>query len=105
MFGSWLGSTPPSVESLRQRVVSSRRSAPGSPLTYLSNQAFVYQVIRSAPRSEAPNATLGMKSKSRWLPPRMISSPLSTPAALYANDWVALAVGLGWAVFGVGGRP
>src|SRR5207248_2878049 len=104
MLGSRLGSTFPSAESLRQRVVSRRESAAGSPLTYLSNQALVYHATRSAPRSDAPKAALGMKLKSRWLPPRMISSPLSTPASREANDSVVFAVGLGWPVFGVGGR-
>jgi hypothetical protein len=48
----------------------------------LSNQAVVYQAIMSAPRSVAPNAGFGMKLKSRCVPPRTISSPVSTPAWL-----------------------
>src|SRR5437870_320865 len=105
MLPLWFGSIAASTLSLCQRVVSSRASAVGSwPLTYLSNHAVVYQSMRSAPRSDAPNATLGMKLKSKWLPPRMMISPVSTPADVYANDSVVFAVGLGCDVFGVGGR-
>ena len=64
MLPSWSGSTAASGASSRQRFVSSRRSALGSPFTYLSNQAVVYQAISSAPRSVAPKAGFGMKLKS-----------------------------------------
>src|SRR5438105_12451175 len=105
MFPSWFGSIAASTLSLCQRVVSSRASAVGSwLLTYLSNHAVVYQSMRSAPRSDAPNATLGMKLKSKWLPPRMMISPVSTPADVYANDSVVVEVGLGCDVFGAGAR-
>src|SRR5947209_4141013 len=113
--------------SWRQRFVSSRRSAAGSPFTYLSNQAVVYHVIRSAPRSVAPNAGFGMNEKSRCEPPRMTSSPLSMPCLEYSSEASDLqpkpSFLLGWTpcsycastaaqcageggseVFGVGGR-
>src|ERR1700755_2061742 len=80
------GSTAASASSWRQRFVSRRASAVGSCLTYLSNHAVVYQAIMSAPRSVAPNAGLEMNEKSGCEPPRMTSSPVSTPCALYCWD-------------------
>jgi hypothetical protein len=81
MLPSPSGSTAASLRSSNQRSESRRRSADGSSLTYLSNQAVVYQSIMSAPRRLAPKAGFGIQEKSRWLPPRMISSPESTPAS------------------------
>src|SRR5689334_20850543 len=104
MLPSPSGSTAASGASLNQRSESRRLSADGSPFTYLSNQAVVYQSIMSAPRRLAPKAGLGTQLKSRWLPPRMISSPESTPASEYLTDSAVLASGSGCARFGVGGR-
>ena len=64
MLPSPFGSTAASGASLRQRAVSRRSSAVGSPFTYLSNQAFVYQAISSAPRSVAGKPGFGIQSKS-----------------------------------------
>src|SRR5437764_8401515 len=86
MLPSPVGSTDASVASWRQRSESSRASAVGSPLTYLSNQAVVYQSIRSAPRRVAPKAGFEMNEKSRCEPPRMTISPVSTPWREYAFD-------------------
>ena len=75
-------------------------------MRYLSNQAVVYQAISSAPRSDAPNAWLGMKLKSRCEPPRMMISPVSTPAFdVVQATTVDFALGSGNEVFGAGGRP
>src|SRR3954463_8332355 len=103
MLPSPSGSTAASCASLNQRSEVRRRSALGSPLTYLSNQAVVYQSISSAPRRLAPNAGLGIQLKSRWLPPRMTISPESTPACEYFTDSVPFDSGSGCDVFGVGG--
>src|SRR5665647_3400263 len=100
MLPSPFGSTAASRPSRRHLSVSSRASALGSPLTYLSNQAVVYQAISSAPGGVAPAAGLGIQSKSKWVPPRMTTSPLGTPALLYASDVASFAVGSGTA-----GRP
>ena len=81
-----------------------RRSAVRDFLRYLSNHAEVYQAISSAPRSDAPNAWLGMKLKSRCEPPRMMICPVSMPASVYFSDSLDLASGFGSSVFGVGGR-
>src|SRR6478609_5641058 len=53
MLPSAFGSTAASASSWRQRSVRMRASALASPLTYLSNHAFVYQAISSAPRRGA----------------------------------------------------
>src|SRR5215216_917534 len=104
MLPSPSGSTAASRASLNQRSLSSLRSALGSSLTYLSNQALVYQSISSAPRRLAPKAGFGIQLKSRWLPPRMMISPESTPASEYFTDSAVFASGSGWERFGVGGR-
>src|SRR3954451_8022238 len=104
MLPSWSGSTAASSASPRQRSVNKRAVAEASPLTYLSNHAVVYQAIMSAPRRVAPKAGLEMNEKSRCEPPRMISSPLSTPWAEYCSDEADFAIGSGSEVFGVGGR-
>src|SRR3954447_20478337 len=104
MLPSPSGSTAASRASSNQRSESRRRSALASPLTYLSNQAEVYQSIMSAPRTLAPKAGFGIQLKSRWLPPRMINSPESTPAPEYVTERAVLASGSGCEVFGVGGR-
>src|SRR4051794_12156418 len=104
MLPSPSGSTAASCASLNQRSESSLLSAPGSPLTYLSNQAVVYQSVSSAPRRLAPKAGFAIQLKSRWLPPRMMISPESTPASEYFTDCAAFDSGSGCEVFGVGGR-
>src|ERR1700709_748361 len=104
MLPSPCGSTAASAPSRRHRLVSSRASAVGSPLTYLSKHAVVYQAISSAPRKVAPKPGLGIQSKSKCDPPRMMISPEGTPALLYARDVAALACGSGTVTFGVGGR-
>src|SRR4051795_3383944 len=104
MLPLWSGSTAASALSECQRLVSSRLSALESPFTYLSNQAVVYQSISSAPRSVAGNPWLGIQSKSRWVPPRMMNSPVSTPALEYALELTLLASGSGSDRLGWGGR-
>src|SRR3954465_8620235 len=103
MLPSPFGSTAASVASLRQPPVVSRASAEESPFTYLSNQALVYQAISSAPRSVAGKPWFGIQSKSYGVPPRMMISPVSTPAFEYLKDWPLLPSGSGSLVFGSGG--
>ena len=64
MLPSWLGSIAASRESDRHLFVSNRVSAVESPLTYLSNQAVVYQATASAPRSVSGKPSFGMKLNS-----------------------------------------
>ena len=64
MLASRSGSTAAVGASSRQRSVRSRPSADASPFTYASSQAVVYQVVRSAPRSAAPNAAFGIQENS-----------------------------------------
>src|SRR6476646_8177880 len=104
MLPSPKGSTAASCASCVQRLEVNRASAVGSPFTYLSNQADVYQLISSAPRRLPLNAALGIQLKSRWLPPRMMISPESTPACEYWTERAVFASGSGCEVFGVGGR-
>src|SRR3954451_21439212 len=105
MLPSASGSTPASSASARQRPLSSRASALASPLTYLSNHAAVYQATMSIPRTVAPKNWLGMWENSWWVPPRMTSSPVSTPALEYASDPWLLPSGSGWLVLGWRKRP
>src|SRR3954449_2454785 len=100
MLPSPSGSTAASRASLNQRSLSSLLSALGSPLTYLSNHADVYQLISSAPRRLPLNAGSGIQLKSVWSPPRMMISPESTPAFEYWTDRVVFASGSGCEVFG-----
>ena len=60
MLPSLSGSIDCSRSSSRQRSVSRRASAVGSPLTYLSSQAAVYQAAMSIPRQVAPKPAFGM---------------------------------------------
>src|SRR3954451_2641529 len=105
MLPSPSGSTAASRASLNQRSLSSLLSALGSPLTYLSNQADVYQLISSAPRRLPLNVAFGSQLKSVWSPPRMMISPESTPALLYWTDLEVFASGSASEVWGVAGRP
>src|SRR2546421_4938122 len=105
MLPSPSGSTAASCASCIQRSEVRRLSALGSPLTYLSNQADVYQLISSAPRRLPLNAEFGIQLKSRWSPPRMMTSPESTPAFVYWIDRAVFVSGSGCEVFGVAGSP
>jgi hypothetical protein len=80
------GSTAAPRASVRQRAVFSLASAVASPFTYRSNQAPVYQAAMSMPRRVAPNPGFGMYEYSKWVPPRVLICPESTPAVVRPLD-------------------